>query len=81
LQAHSACPLLRERLYAICRGASIGDPDEHGRTVVSAGSCGATATRVAIRHPLVELPGAHMAYLGQPRSFAAALRPLLARFT
>ena len=34
-----------------------------------------------LRTPLVELPGAHMAYLDQPRSFAAALRPLLARFT
>ena len=33
-----------------------------------------------LRTPLVELPGAHMAYLDQPRSFAAALRPLLARF-
>jgi pimeloyl-ACP methyl ester carboxylesterase len=27
--------------------------------------------------PLAELPGAHMAYLSQPRAFAEALRPLL----
>ena len=27
--------------------------------------------------PLAELPGTHMAYLGQPRAFAEALRPHL----
>jgi pimeloyl-ACP methyl ester carboxylesterase len=31
--------------------------------------------------PLVELPGAHMGYLGHPRDFAAALRPLLEDLT
>ena len=31
--------------------------------------------------PLIELPGAHMGYLGQPEHFARALRPILDRLT
>jgi pimeloyl-ACP methyl ester carboxylesterase len=34
-----------------------------------------------LQTPLIELPGAHMGYLGQPEHFAAALRPVLDRLT
>jgi pimeloyl-ACP methyl ester carboxylesterase len=34
-----------------------------------------------LQNTVIELPGAHMAYLGQPEHFARALRPVLDKHT
>jgi pimeloyl-ACP methyl ester carboxylesterase len=59
----------------VTAGADDRDPTAPGHWRYAS----ATGLAAQLDTPLAELPGTHMAYLGQPRGFAEALRPHLDR--